>query len=217
MNLFKRIYTSLGYHLGIIKDVKPSEILANQIVFGTNSEKLSSIKLDIRLIDTYKEPRVFVGNNCRINGKIVFESDEGKVIFGDNVSFSGSTIISRTLVTFENDIYVAWGCTFYDHDSHSLNYLERVKDRQQEIDDILTNKKNPLFTKNWEVVNSKPIHIQSHAWIGMNVIILKGVTIGEGAIVGAGSVVTKDVPSWTIVGGNPAKVIKQIPNELTKK
>ena len=44
----------------------------------------------------------------------------------------------------------------------------------------------------------------------MNVIILKGVTIGEGAIIGAGSVVTHDIPAWTIAAGNPAKVIKKI-------
>ena len=44
----------------------------------------------------------------------------------------------------------------------------------------------------------------------MNCIILKGVTIGEGAIVGAGSVVTKDVPAWTVVAGNPAKIVKKL-------
>ena len=44
----------------------------------------------------------------------------------------------------------------------------------------------------------------------MNVIILKGVTVGEGAIVGAGSVITKDVPAWTVVAGNPARVIKTL-------
>ncbi len=46
----------------------------------------------------------------------------------------------------------------------------------------------------------------------MNCIILKGVTIGKGAIVGAGSVVTKDVPAWTLVAGNPARVIKDLPH-----
>ena len=52
----------------------------------------------------------------------------------------------------------------------------------------------------------------------MNVTILKGVTIGEGAIVGACSVVTKDVPAWTVVAGNPAKVIKIIKkDEKTKR
>jgi len=53
-------------------------------------------------------------------------------------------------------------------------------------------------------------NIKDKAWIGFNSIILKGVTIGEGSIVGAGSVVTKDIPDWSIVGGNPAKVIREI-------
>lgn len=52
------------------------------------------------------------------------------------------------------------------------------------------------------------IHIKKGAAIGMRAVILPGVTIGEGAIVGAGAIVTKDVPPWTIVAGNPAKVIK---------
>ena len=49
----------------------------------------------------------------------------------------------------------------------------------------------------------------------MNSMILPGVTVGEGAIVGAGSLITKDVPAWTIVTGRPAKVIKQIPVRKT--
>lgn len=56
----------------------------------------------------------------------------------------------------------------------------------------------------------KPIHIKKNAWIGANSTILQGVTIGENAIVAAGSVVSKDVPDNTIVGGIPAKIIKTI-------
>lgn len=59
-------------------------------------------------------------------------------------------------------------------------------------------------------VRTAPITIKDYAWISYNVCILKGVTIGEGAIVGAGSVVTKDVPDWTVVAGNPAKIIRYI-------
>ena len=53
------------------------------------------------------------------------------------------------------------------------------------------------------------ITIQDNVWIGDNAVILSGVTIGEGAIVGANSVVTKDVPPFTVVGGVPARIIKQ--------
>jgi acetyltransferase-like isoleucine patch superfamily enzyme len=55
---------------------------------------------------------------------------------------------------------------------------------------------------------SAPIVIGNHVWIGMNVMVLKGVTIGEGAIVAAGSVVIRDVPSHCLVAGVPAKVVK---------
>ena len=54
-----------------------------------------------------------------------------------------------------------------------------------------------------------PITISDGVWIGARSIVLPGVTIGEGAIVAAGSVVTKDVDAWTIVGGNPARIIKK--------
>ena len=62
---------------------------------------------------------------------------------------------------------------------------------------------------NKDYVKTKPIHIGNHVWIGMRATILKGVTIGDGAIVAAGAVVTKDVPPKTLVGGIPAKVIKE--------
>ena len=60
-----------------------------------------------------------------------------------------------------------------------------------------------------EVVTAKPVVIKDFVWVGSHVIILGGVTIGEGAIIGAGSIVTKDVPDYAIVGGNPAREIGQ--------
>lgn len=60
------------------------------------------------------------------------------------------------------------------------------------------------------VLRCKPVHIGRNAWIGVGAIILPGVTIGENAVVAAGAVVTRDVAPNTIVGGNPAKLIKAI-------
>ena len=57
-----------------------------------------------------------------------------------------------------------------------------------------------------------PIHLCKGCLVGMDSFIMPGVTIGEGAVVGAGSLVTKDVPPWTVAAGRPAKVIRQIPH-----
>ena len=55
-----------------------------------------------------------------------------------------------------------------------------------------------------------PIRIEDHVWVGQDAVILKGVTIGKGAVVGAFSVVTRDVEPWTVVAGNPARVVKRL-------
>lgn len=68
------------------------------------------------------------------------------------------------------------------------------------------------------VITCKPVHIKKNVWIGANVTILPGVTIGENAIVGACSVVTKDVPDNAVVVGNPARVIKYLdPTKFVKR
>jgi acetyltransferase-like isoleucine patch superfamily enzyme len=64
-------------------------------------------------------------------------------------------------------------------------------------------------------VVGKPVTIHDHAWIGTRAIICPGVTVGEGAVVGAGAVVTRDVPPWTIVAGNPARPIGERPRGIS--
>ncbi len=57
--------------------------------------------------------------------------------------------------------------------------------------------------------NAKPVHIGNHVWIGENTMILKGVTIGDDAVIAAGSLVTKDIPPHCLAAGHPAKVIRE--------
>lgn len=150
---------------------------------------------------------LIIGNNSIINGNFVFETETGKISIGDRCHIGNSTFISKSKIEIGNDVTIAWGCTIYDHDSHSIYWDERKNDTIQEYKDTLQFN-DEIYNKNWSVVNTKPITIKDKVWIGMNVIILKGVTIGEGAIIGAGSVVTQDVPEWSVVAGNPAKVVK---------
>jgi len=150
-----------------------------------------------------------IGKDCIIEGSFIFEAPLGIVKIGNNCFVGGSTFISNSEIIIEDNVTIAWGSTFYTHNSHSLDYKERQNDMALQLEN-LRNKKKMTESKNWQTVVSKPIRICKNAWIGMNCIILKGVTIGEGAIVGAGSVVAKDVEPWTVVAGNPAKIVKRL-------
>lgn len=150
-----------------------------------------------------------IGKNCIVSGDYIFESNEGFISIGDHCFIGGGTFISRSKIEIGDNVTIAWGGTIYDHDSHSVSYLDRRKDIDNELEDI-RNGRNFILNKDWSNVKTAPIKICNDAWIGMNVVILKGVTIGEGAIIGAGSIVTHDVPAWTMAAGNPAKIIKSI-------
>ncbi|NJN11912.1 MAG: acyltransferase [Richelia sp. RM2_1_2] len=142
-----------------------------------------------------------IGNGSMIRCYLIYEYPSSRILIGENTFIGRSHLIAASEIFIGSNVLISWGVTIVDHNSHSLSYSERAKD----VFDWKSGKKD------WSNVISKPVYISDKSWIGFNSIILKGVTIGEGAIVGAGSVVTKDVPAWTIVGGNPAKVIREIP------
>jgi acetyltransferase-like isoleucine patch superfamily enzyme len=160
--------------------------------------------------------RVQIGDDNILDCKLQLDADHSVIIVGNNNWIGASTISCRTKIEIEDNVFISWGGYISDHDSHSTDFRHRESDTLMQLRNYRS-KQNLNKDKNWDKVGSKPIKICSHSWIGMNCIILKGVTIGEGAIVAAGSVVTKDVPSWTIVGGNPAKIIKELPENLRKK
>ena len=158
------------------------------------------------------ENRIYIkmGDKNIIRATFTFETETGFISIGNNVHIGGVHFICKSQIVIENDVTMAWGITIYDHNSHSIYWEERKDDNHQCYEDYMNCHGNNIANKNWNYVMSSPIVIKSKVWIGFNVIILKGITIGEGAIIGAGSVVVKDVEAWTIVGGNPARVIKRI-------
>lgn len=96
-------------------------------------------------------------------------------------------------------------CTFFDRGGITIGNGVFVGPK---VNLITLN--HDLDSANRSTTNAKPIVIKDNVWIGINATILQGVTVGENAVIGAGAVVTKDVPSNTVVGGNPAKIIKTI-------
>jgi acetyltransferase-like isoleucine patch superfamily enzyme len=149
------------------------------------------------------------GENCLLNAAFIFEAKTGQISLGDRCYLgAGSSILCRNRVSLGNDVTIAWDVTIYDHDSHSMDWRDRavaVKlfyERYGEPD---------CFDRlDWTRVGSAPIVIQDRVWIGFGATILKGVSIGEGAIVASCSVVTRDVEPYTVVAGNPAREVRKL-------
>jgi len=147
--------------------------------------------------------RIEVGEGSMVEGSLVCEREGACIVIGRNTFIGGSLLASASSIEVGDDVLIAWGCNIVDHNSHAIGWAKRKQDVRNWYVGI----------KDWTSVEVKPVRICAKVWVGMNVIVLKGVEIGEGAVVAAGSVVTKSVPPWTIVAGNPAKVIRNISAE----
>lgn len=177
---------------------------------GQGTITLPGFEAEIR--DGNRQGRIVIGTDCVLGNRIVLERDVGIVCIGDSTYIGGgSQLICAQQITIGSNVLIAWGCTLVDHDSHSLSWLNRSQDVQDwRLGMMAGGLAGATRQKNWDVVPKAAICVQDKVWIGFNAIVLKGATIGEGAVVGAGSVVTKDVPAWTVVAGNPARVIREI-------
>lgn len=128
----------------------------------------------------------------------IYAASNSEIRIGDNVGMSSVCIWSISRIDIGNNVKLGSDVILLDNDAHSLDYL------------IRRNAKNDL-------AKSSPIKIEDDVLIGTRSIILKGVTVGARSIIGAGSVVTKDIPADCIAAGNPCKVIKYIGNQENKK
>jgi len=115
--------------------------------------------------------------------------ERSEIIIGDNVTINNAfSVECSSKVVIENDVLIGLNCSIIDNDGHNLAIEKRSIG-------------NP---------KTAPVHIRQNVFLGSNVSILKGVTIGKNSIIGNGSVVTKDIPENVIAAGNPAKVIRNL-------
>ena len=145
---------------------------------------------------------IVIGDNVNINSSlaadpiggdtrtILYTRNKGKIFIKEGVGISNSTLVSDASITIGAYTNIGGGTKIYDTDFHSLNPDVRLNGDTD--------------------VKSKPVCIGSRVFIGGHCIILKGVTIGDGAVIGAGSVVTKNIPPFEIWAGNPAVFCKKI-------
>lgn len=149
-----------------------------------------------------KSNKITIGSYSNIRGHLQIFKQGGEIQIGEYCYVGeNSKIWSAESIFIGDRVLIAHNVNIHDNISHPLDSKERHYDYKRIIGHPEEN------TELYDLV-TKPVVIKNDAWIGLNVIILKGVTIGEGAIVGAGSVVTKDVPDYAVVAGNPARIIK---------
>lgn len=153
---------------------------------------------------TYERQNIKIGFGCYILGNLIAYPCGGRINIGDNCFIGDhSRIFSMIGVTIGNNVLIAHNVNILDNNSHAIN----PNIRKDELKYIIKNGVTKEYSNN---VKMSPVNIEDNVWIGLNSVILKGVKIGKGSIVAAGSVVTKDIPAYTIVAGNPAKIIKNI-------
>ena len=194
-------------------------------------EKISLFrgKINIRIVRALYRSRFEIGSNYKVWGKIrflfqgkgkivigknfhcvtarrrsfitLFTSchltiiDEGMIVLGNHVGLNGTTITARSKVSIGDNTMIGPNTIIIDHDGHVTWPLEDRWIKQGPIKEII---------------------IENDVWIGMNCIILKGVTVGSGAIIAAGSIVTDDVEPYSIYAGNPARKIKSLGEKISE-
>lgn len=176
----------------------------NVCMFRKNRVSFSAFHINGRINVVNNGGRLIIGNKFSANsGKrenpiggdtilnlIVFKK-EARLTIGENVGISNSTIVCWHEVSIGNNVVIGGGCKIWDTNFHSLDPVMRTSGHDTDI-------------------RTSPVFIRDNVFIGGNVVVLKGVTIGENSVIAAGSVVTKDIPPNVMAGGNPCKVIKAL-------
>jgi acetyltransferase-like isoleucine patch superfamily enzyme len=164
------------------------------------------------LYDTAKIENLFnvadsikIGAHTHIRGELLTFGHGGRINIGDYCYIGEqSRIWSALSIDIGERVMIAHSVNIFDNLTHPVNRASR----HAQFKEIIT-RGHPRKID----LSESPIVIENDAWIGCMSIVLRGVTIGEGAIVGAGSVVTKNVPPFTLVAGNPARIKREIPLE----
>lgn len=154
-------------------------------------------RLEMDYIPSISGPiRIHLGDDVRLSGASTFLG--GRVLPDPVLRIGNRTFVGSgchftvgKLIEVGDDVLIAAGCTIADFSGHPLDPDLRIAGVQVDVEDV------------------RPIRIENKAWIGRGATILAGVTIGEAAVVGAGAIVTKDVPPGHICVGNPGKLLSR--------
>lgn len=182
----------------------------NSLYFRINDVKIGNNYKIFNKVYLSGKGKVVIGDNFRfysgggfnpisrnIAGSIYTMTEKSTIVIGNNVGISSSCLWAKDKIVIGDNVNIGANCVIIDNDAHPHSYIMRRKDYVE----------REGIVKYLDNIPSAPIIIGNDVWIGMQCMLLKGVKIGDRTIVAAGSVVTNNIPSDVIVGGNPCKII----------
>jgi acetyltransferase-like isoleucine patch superfamily enzyme len=152
-----------------------------------------------------------IGANAQIVGELLTFAHGGEITIGE-WSYIGksSRLWSAKKISIGDRVLISHNVNIFDSLTHPVNPFDRHTHYMGVI-------RNGFPTNINFDLSEATVTVEDDVWIGCQAIILRGVTIGKGAIIAAGAVVTKDVPPWTIAAGNPARIVRQLEqNEIVR-
>jgi acetyltransferase-like isoleucine patch superfamily enzyme len=146
--------------------------------------------------------KIVIGGHSHIRGELMIFGHGGRISIGEWCYVGvGTRIWSAASIEIGNRVLISHSVNIFDNLTHPLKATERHEQARQ------------IFTSGHprEIsLDEKPVKIGDDAWIGACAMVLRGVSVGEGGVVAAGAVVTKDVPPYSVVAGNPAVVVREL-------
>ena len=170
-------------------------VMWSEPLFRSRCERVGkNLKVDV-VPGVSGHTRIYVGDNVTFSGHISIRSgrfnDSPELIIGNDVYIAGGCRFSvNERIEIGDHCKIAGGCFIVDSDGHPLDWERRAAHANLNEDEI------------------KPVKIGEHVWVGRGATIMKGVTVGDRSVIGAGSVVIADVPPDSMAMGSPARILK---------
>lgn len=157
-----------------------------------------------RFMRSRQERAVVLGDHVSCYAGVSFAlGEKGTVRVGDFTLLNGALLMADERIEIGKHVLVSWNVGIADSDFHPIDAAQRRIDTMALAPFYKDRPPRPPL-------KTAPVVIEDNVWIGMNAVVLKGVTIGENSVVAAGAVVSKSVPKNVVVAGNPAVIVKHL-------
>jgi acetyltransferase-like isoleucine patch superfamily enzyme len=175
------------------------ELPAN-VCAGTNSVLTGDYAFKRFL--SHCNPALLIGTHCTMDGVHFALGEEGRVEIGDYCYFTNAVLLCELELRIGSYVVIGWNTAIADTDFHPLGAAERIADAVA-CSPLGKGRPRPAIVR-------RPVIIEDDVWIGPSATILKGVRIGAGTFIEAGTLVTSDVPPRSRVRGNPAQIVAEV-------